>query len=263
MSSRGVGSQKARDLSVKLVTKENEARVAVLCFDIRNSTRLMLNSEDLNGYATELAKFVADVKTIVNQHGGWFDKFTGDGAIAFWVLDELTQEDFASILTGCVWSMENIWIHYIMPMISHTAGSLPAGFGLGTGIDYGRCLLSDLQPPANFGVNRVDSQTHKTTRFPVGGHPPTLSVTVLGRPVVGAVRLAEAADPFEILANPPFAVPLVHNHRLLPHGCRVSQRKVSLKEPIGDQIAYQIHMRNLDDELASHYPHLSAAYTAK
>ena len=80
----------------------------VMAADIRESTTLMKEAIRFERFALVMDKFVSSVRLGIRRSGGWFDKFTGDGFLAFWIVqsaspDEyeerpITTEDYASIL---------------------------------------------------------------------------------------------------------------------------------------------------------------------
>lgn len=250
----GRGQEEAERLSKRLIREENQVRAVVVCYDIRESTNLMLNLEDFNGYAIALAQWAATVKYTTTQAGGWFDKFTGDGVLAFWEVVDLNSSAYARVLNS-VRSVCHTFMESMYTTVSHRAGSLPAGFGLAVGVDYGRVTLSDLSPPKGFTFHFHRSGTHEDVDL--GLKPVTTSVTALGRPVVGAQRLSSAGLAYEILAGPQFAVPLEHDPRRIPPGFDIDRLVVDLKAPFGRQVTYRIRSQSVDRNLRRYFPHLA------
>lgn len=253
--SSGASPAAARRIAARLLRKRNETRAIIVCVDMRQSTNLMLNVEDFDGYARVLAQWIAFAKQVTLHLGGWFDKFTGDGFLSFWEAERLDRKTYSAIFEF-LHAINHNFLHEITRDIAHHAGALPAGFGIGTGVDVGKVLLSDLTPPKKFGVTIHHETSVDSTDL--GLKPVTSSVTALGRAVVGAARLAEEADPYEILAGPQFGIPIEHDHRLLPAGTSVERVVVAVKNPFGEQSVFRLIPRDLDYELASHVPHLDA-----
>ncbi len=57
----------------------------VIAGDIRRSTSLMKEAVSFQVYAQIINRFVTAIQIATRSCGGWFDKFTGDGFLAFWV----------------------------------------------------------------------------------------------------------------------------------------------------------------------------------
>ena len=53
------------------------SRYVILSADIRKSTFLMKEAEDLAEYARVMTMFIEQARTIIGARGGWFDKFMG------------------------------------------------------------------------------------------------------------------------------------------------------------------------------------------
>lgn len=155
--------------------------MVVLCADIRRSTSLMKESVDPRQFATELTGFVGDARRGIRQHYGWFDKFTGDGFLAYWICDsEPWSAHVPRVIGACLSLIDvlNTRIDRLRPYLQN----LPSGVGLSCGIDMG---------PTSLAMVAGD-------------------LTILGPPVVGAVRMANAArSPGEILANVAFGSALL------------------------------------------------------
>ena len=70
----------------------------VMAADIRASTMLMKEAIRLERFAATMDRFVTTVRQGIGHYGGWFDKFTGDGFLAYWIVqaqpDEVYDERF-------------------------------------------------------------------------------------------------------------------------------------------------------------------------
>jgi hypothetical protein len=63
----------------KSISEITAIEAIVLTVDIRRSSSVLKESIDIPQYARILDDFVAEFRTVLHYHGGWFDKFTGDG----------------------------------------------------------------------------------------------------------------------------------------------------------------------------------------
>lgn len=162
-------TEKARDA----ILNRKPLKVIVLTADIRGSTRIMLNSIDLLEYAETIDDFVSDFRTVLSHQQGWFDKFTGDGFICYWLVDEDHTEHCETVLSFAVTVMQ-IFRKFYMPTLCGNLPFQPTGVGLSIGIDVGECL-----------VTRIAGD-----------------LTVIGHAVVGSVRMCDAArQPFQVLLH--------------------------------------------------------------
>jgi class 3 adenylate cyclase len=58
----------------------------VMAADIRESTALMKEAIAFEKFASVMDRFVSSVRLGIRRSGGWFDKFTGDGFLAYWIV---------------------------------------------------------------------------------------------------------------------------------------------------------------------------------
>ena len=64
----------------------------VMAADIRESTTLMKEAVRFERFALVMDKFVTSVRRGIRNSGGWFDKFTGDGFLAYWLVQTASPE---------------------------------------------------------------------------------------------------------------------------------------------------------------------------
>jgi len=154
----------------------------VMAADIRESTALMKEAIRIERFAQVMDKFVSSVKQGITRSGGWFDKFTGDGFLAYWIVQadapgEVGFEERFVQTTGDVAHTAGVLIELfhrrVLEDFRENSRNLSGGVGLAIGLDAGPAYL----------VKIADE------------------LTVVGPPVVGAVRMATAAAPHEVLAN--------------------------------------------------------------
>jgi len=152
----------------------------VMAADIRESTALMKESIRFERFAAVMDRFVSSVRSGIRRSGGWFDKFTGDGFLAYWIVQEAPPEEYEKGFvqtTGDVVHAANelvdLFHRRVLEDFRANTRNLSAGVGLSMGLDAGPGYL----------VKIADE------------------LTIVGPPVVGAVRMVTAASPKEIVAN--------------------------------------------------------------
>ncbi|MEX1100958.1 MAG: hypothetical protein WD739_12045 [Actinomycetota bacterium] len=149
--------------------------------DIRSSTMLMKEAIRFEKFAFIMDKFVTAVRRGIRAPGGWFDKFTGDGFLAYWIVrsgpEDVYDERFvqaAGNLVHTAHTLVDFFHRRVLEDFRSNSRNLPHGAGLSMGLDAGPGYLVQ-----------------------IGGE-----LTVVGPPVVGAVRMVTAAElPGEIIAN--------------------------------------------------------------
>ena len=153
---------------------ETPLNMIVLAADIRKSTFIMKEAVSFRCFARIISDFVSIASDVVRgKAGGWFDKFTGDGFLAYWICnDEEEGKEIVNVFSVCQ-ALFNHFEKVVMVDLRKNSKNLPAGVGLSFGIDSGPTQLVE-----------------------VAG-----SLTVVGSPVVGAVRMVSAAQSTETLCN--------------------------------------------------------------
>jgi class 3 adenylate cyclase len=132
-------------------------------------------------FARIMDKFVSAVRSGIGTPGGWFDKFTGDGFLAYWIVpaapDEVYQRRFveaAGNLAHTAHELIELFHSRVLEDFRRNSRNLSDGVGLSIGLDAGPGYLVQIAG----------------------------ELTVVGPPVVGAVRMVTAAaGPQEIVAN--------------------------------------------------------------
>lgn len=141
-------------------SESNIGKCIVLSIDIRRSTELMLKAKSPQSFTTFISKLSEDLKSIIIENFGIFDKFTGDGILAFF-------PDFYSGNQGLIYALKAAELCHqkfkeIYQECRNCFVTVLKETGLGIGIDYG---------PATFA--RINGE-----------------LTVVGVPVVYACRLS-------------------------------------------------------------------------
>jgi class 3 adenylate cyclase len=172
----------------QLFTKEvlENSFVTAFAADLRVSTRLLQETVDIEKYAVAINALVYHSSRFIRHGGGWFDKFTGDGFLAYWIhtphslqagRDGLLEfpDEPGPILTLCH-VLQAVFEQTVRPFIESNLNATPADFGLTFGIDTG---------PATFVSINLD-------------------ITMLGLTVVRAVRLVDAGEAGETVMGNQF-----------------------------------------------------------
>jgi class 3 adenylate cyclase len=166
---------------IESVARGEPLQMFVMAADIRGSTMLMKEAIKIERFAFVMDKFVTTVRQGIGRYGGWFDKFTGDGFLAYWIVqsgpDDGYQERFveaAGNIVATARTLIDLFHRRVLEDFRANSHNLPGTVGLSMGLDAGPGYLV-----------RIAGE-----------------LTVVGPPVVGAVRMVTAAGRAkEIIAN--------------------------------------------------------------
>lgn len=199
---------------VRLLGAGDQTGVHVVIGDIRGSTHLMREAISSREYAIITTSFTERMKRIARESSGWFDKFTGDGFIVYWLYGSKPSKFLGEVMGFCRRAHE-AFESEIFPEHRKNARNLPAHVGLALGVDSGRCALEEIAG----------------------------DFTIIGHAVVGAKRMAEAAAKGETLCNIRMGHTL-STERSLEDAIELSQAIAKTKEyPDHGQEAYRILFR--------------------
>lgn len=170
-----------RDDLLDAIIDGEPLQMFVMAADIRESTMLMKEAVRFERFAFIMDKFVTAVRRGIGSPGGWFDKFTGDGFLAYWVVQTAPEDEYdeafvqaAGNIVHTAQSLIDFFHRRVLEDFRNNSRNLSGGVGLSMGLDAGPGYLVQ-----------------------IGGE-----LTVVGPPVVGAVRMVNAAiRPREIMAN--------------------------------------------------------------
>jgi class 3 adenylate cyclase len=155
-----------------LLDAGDQTGVHVVVGDIRGSTLLMREAVSSREYAMISTSFAETVLRVAQKSSGWFDKFTGDGFIVYWIYGSKPSLFLREAMSFCR-TIHGIFKEDILPEHRKNTRNLPAHVGLSLGVDSGRCSMEV-----------------------VAG-----DFTMIGHAVVGAVRMVDAAKKGETLCN--------------------------------------------------------------
>jgi class 3 adenylate cyclase len=134
---------------------------------------MMNEAIDPHAFAAALKAFVRDSQEVVWGARGWFSSFTGDGFLAFWPVTRARRD---TVLRKIVGAMSGLFANFEqihVPHFARNSHNFREDFALAFGIDEGHVAIVE-----------------------VGS-----AITIVGKPVVGAVRMVEAAGEWEVFAN--------------------------------------------------------------
>jgi class 3 adenylate cyclase len=170
-----------RDDLLDSVIDGHPIQMFVMAADIRESTTLMKESIRFEQFALVMDKFVSSVRRGIRNSGGWFDKFTGDGFLAYWIVQDAEPDRYeerfvqtAGDVAHTAHLLTDLFHRRVLEDFRSNSRNLSGGVGLSMGLDGGPGYLVEIAD----------------------------ELTVVGPPVVGAVRMVTAAAlPREIVAN--------------------------------------------------------------
>ncbi len=170
-----------RDQLLDAILDTTPLQMFVMAADIRESTLLMKEAVRFEQFAKIMDKFVSAVRSGIGTPGGWFDKFTGDGFLAYWIVPSTPKDEYqqrfveaAGNLAHTAHELIDLFHQRVLEDFRRNSRNLSDGVGLSIGLDAGPGFLVEIAG----------------------------ELTLVGPPVVGAVRMVNAASrPQEIFAN--------------------------------------------------------------
>jgi class 3 adenylate cyclase len=157
----------------RAIERRRPIDLIVLAADIRDSTTLMREAIDPYGFASTLERFTERARKTTWDHGGVFDKFTGDGFLAYWSFTSRSKDSVLRKIFRAVRTLHSEFVERDVPQFRANSQNFVGTVGLAIGLDEG---------PTNVVAMADDP-------------------TIVGPAVVGAVRMVAVAEPKEILAN--------------------------------------------------------------
>src|SRR5947207_2857826 len=133
----------------------------VMAADIRESTTLMKEAVRFERFALVMDKFVTSVRRGIRRSGGWFDKFTGDGFLAYWIVQSAPPVEYekgfvqtAGDLVHTANELVDLFHRRVLEDFRANTHNLSAGVGLSMGLDAGP------GEEAGHGLDREVGGTH-------------------------------------------------------------------------------------------------------
>lgn len=201
----------------------NAINAVVMSFDIRMSTILMREAIDAREFARTMTAFVEQASQALGEGVGmWYDKFTGDGYLGYWLLNKDEEGALLNIcpkvLEICHW-FTGAYRLIMEPRFRKNSMNYPSRSGLAIGVDSGPVHLVQIAG----------------------------ELTIVGKPVVGAVRMVSAAGPYETLVNMQFGQLLLQQEALLKEKhAKIITRGINTKEYPAGQEVYQLKFEALE-----------------
>ncbi|ACT92212.1 DUF1508 domain-containing protein [Dyadobacter fermentans] len=215
LPSKALSELKTNKLFQEAFANNSEMKAVVVSIDIRKSTELMLKSRSPRQYAEFITKLSSELSNVITSNFGIYDKFTGDGILAFFPDFYSGKDSILHALRACDECHAVFREHYEKYKSIFTV--FLKSIGLGIGIDYGEVTL----------VNRG------------------AELTVVGIPVVYACRMSSAPPNATWLNLPAFDF-LIENCGNMVH---YEEVEVNLKHE-GPALAYAIQFsKNMDKVL--------------
>lgn len=188
-----------------------QVHAVVVVGDLRMSGLLLRESVSPSLYARFLVGFTEAVRGLAGDLGAWFDKFTGDGFVVFWLYadDGSLPLDTVPLFCRSVLPTSEV----LVANLKRTSRNFPVGVGLALGLDAGPCELVQIGE----------------------------AVTLVGSPIVGATRMSAGARAGEAVVNVGLGQRLEADlDRLTSAGVRFDRTVVQTKEFPEGQEAYRM-----------------------
>ena len=184
---------------------------SVVVGDLRMSAFVLKEAVQPPLFARFIIGFTEAVRSLANSRDGWFDKFTGDGFIAFWIHRSDPPPGVTHVPRFCQTVMPAA--DALIANLRRNSRNFPVGVGLALGVDAGPCQLV-----------RVGD-----------------SLTIVGSPIVGATRMVTSAHARQTLVNVYLGEELERaQDRLRDDGIRVERTSVRTKEYPEGQEAFEL-----------------------
>jgi len=194
----------------------------VFALDIRRSTQLMLDAKDPFSFAQYISSITENMKSIILSNFGIFDKFTGDGILAYFPYYYSGKAAIGFALKAAAECHKGFLKHF--KDNSNLFNIIRENTGLGIGIDFGE---------VNFiAINNI--------------------MQIVGRPVVYACRLSKASSGVTLLNQTAYAevdklyknsftthekyFPIQHEDSILVHRVDLDFKRVTLETPNWDAL---------------------------
>ena len=143
----------------------------VMAADIRESTLLMKEAVEFQRFAKIMDKFVSAVRSGIGTPGGWFDKFTGDGFLAYWITPTTPKEDYqrrfveaAGNLAHTAHELIELFHRRVLEDFRRNSRNLSDGVGLSIGLDAGPGFLVEIAGGGEIEAVATSRASHAMAR---------------------------------------------------------------------------------------------------
>jgi class 3 adenylate cyclase len=158
-----------------VMEKACRSRTIVVVGDIRRSQDLMTYAMDEQDFSKRMVEFISTTRSMLDEHGGFFDKFTGDGFIGYFneSICELYGSNYIDSFIGFIREFTCFCNSHFREWVKFVRKVPGQAVGLAVGADLGRVSFQSL----NYHVVAVSES------------------------IVWASRMAAAAKAEEVLVN--------------------------------------------------------------
>jgi hypothetical protein len=238
------GDENLSSLIKDLIKEECGIPVTIAACDIIGSTMLMKNSKEVGKFAGVLTSFIDESRAHMDNCSAWFDSFTGDGFVCYWLPKEIAEiEDVEEIgelersvevkqepylsndVLGLVRKTLRLYGQKIHPSFCKNLQHIPVLTGLSMGVDSGKGVFVPT--------------------------PTSDRITLVGEPFVGAVRLEANVPPFAAGFGPSIGRVLwrIRDDLCREYDLNMTKGVIETQEfKSGEQI-YILNDMDLDEEL--------------
>ena len=182
----------------EVMERASRSTTIVVVGDIRRSQDLMTYAMNEQDFSRRMVEFISKTRSVLNQHGGFFDKFTGDGFIGYFneSICELFGSNYIDSFIGFIREFTAFSNSHFREWIKFVRKIPGQSVGLAVGADLGRVSFQSL----NYHVVAVSES------------------------IVWASRMASAAKAEEVLVNN-LLYQTLHQHRDLVFASREASTK--------------------------------------
>jgi CheY-like chemotaxis protein len=159
----------------EVMERASRSTTIVVVGDIRRSQDLMTYAMDEQDFSRRMVEFISKTRSVLNHHGGFFDKFTGDGFIGYFneSICEIYGPSYIDSFIGFIREFTAFSNSHFREWIKFVRKIPGQSVGLAVGADLGRVSFQSL----NYHVVAVSES------------------------IVWASRMASAAKAEEVLVN--------------------------------------------------------------
>jgi CheY-like chemotaxis protein len=158
-----------------VMEQASHSTTIIVVGDIRRSQDLMTYSMDEQDFSRRMVEFISRTRSALDKHGGFFDKFTGDGFIGYFneTICELNGSNYVERFISFIREFTTFCNAHFRDWVKFVRKVPGQAVGLAVGADLGRVSFQSLD----------------------------YHVIAVGESIVWASRMASAAKAEEVLVN--------------------------------------------------------------